>query len=424
VISLDLKEFFFEPFLDCEKKWKSIILPKIRAGHRVNIYFSSNTIPTHYFCLFQFWYLSRIAKLGNVYLYIVLNDQITHKPAVLGHFHNFNSDRQTLSDVKKIFEGFGVPSERVFAYYSSEISGKMFNIKKGMSFMLFKGIRSIGPEDLKIPKEICELEYMEKETQYPLSYALPKFVDLFTMDFFKEICPEDINGKIDIFVTSGFGRPAISKLRNILIKDGLFSENSPVFGSIPRIPFFGHTTKIFKKHVAPNIEMSSEDIYEVILTYRVKTEHMKELLHSVLKWELGQLSVPGEKNTEIKTTEITDFEKFDYKKQALILAVNLFDFLQKVKTGMKKERTSVPVVFDSKEIIKEFSKIFRSELGISVLKECNGQKITEIAKKLNKHQPNISKIAGKLKKLDLISVDKEGGLHRNAETIKIDLKKL
>ena len=414
---------YFEPFSDSKNRWKEIILPKIKAGHRVNVYFSSNTIPTHYFCLFQFWYLSKIAKLGNVYLYIVLNDQVQHRARENASKIAVENRSDMLLDVKKIMSCFGVSPDRVFAYYSSEISGKMFNAKKTISFLLFKSSRSITQKDLAIPKENCELEYMEKEAQYPLSYFLPKLVDLFTAEFFSELCPEDIKGKINVFVISGFGKPLISKLRNFLVKDGSLSPMGVVFGSIPKIPFFGHTTKIFKKHVAPDIRMSIEQIYEVILIYHVKIEHMKELLDTVLKWELDGISVPSE-NGSIKTKNLAEFEKLDYKEQALILATNLFEFLQKINSAVKKANIQMPVCLDSKYKIQDFSKLFRSDLAMQVLKECHGQKITEIAKKLNKHQPNISKTVGQLKKLDLVYSDNLGGLHRKVNTIKIELDKI
>lgn len=418
------KLYFFEPFPDARKRWAEIILPKIKAGHRVNIYFSSNTIPTHYFCLFQFWYLSRIAMLGNVYLYIVLNDQVRNQSRDSSSKIAASNKSDLLWDVKKIMGCFGISPDRVFAYYSSEISGKMFNAKKTISFLLFKSSRSITQKDLEIPRENCELEYMENNAQYPLSYFLPKLVDLFTAEFFNELCPEDIKGKIDVFVTSGFGRPLISKLRHFLVKDGSLSPMGVVFGSIPKIPFFGHTTKIFKKHIAPDIRMSIEEIYEVILVYHVKTEHMKELLDTVLKLELGGISIPGENGIVKKTKNFAEFEKLDYKEQALMLATNLFEFLQRVNNAIKKENVRMPLCLDSKYGIQDFSKLFRSDLTMQVLKECHGQKITEIAKKLNKHQPNISKIVGQLKKLDLVYTDNLGGLHRKVNTIKIELDKI
>ncbi len=409
----------FKPIKQHRLWWEKTILSKIRKNDRINVYFSSNASGDHYFLIAQFWHLAQLSKLGNIHYYIIVNDQILDDEK--NNVAIDNSSNARLANTREILNYFGIKSENINEYYYSDCLKKLFTLVPSTPFLFSKALRLISNKSLIIPKTNSEYEYMAPGTSYPPAYYVPKIIDLFIAQNFNLIHPEDIEGKIDIFVTSAFGEPFISKAYSIFVENRLIMNLKPIIISIPKIPFFGHNFEVYPKHITPNIKMSLEDIYESIIIYNVNEKHMVELLEKFLIPNLnGEYILAGEKMIT-REKSIALFKKLVYEKKALSLAHTFFEFFKQIKSlSHPKEKQDYLLIKNEAELAS-IKSIFSSPLTIDVLKECDGKTISTISKKLNKHQPNVSKIVQTLKKAGVVYSNKEGKIFIRARTIKICL---
>jgi DNA-binding transcriptional ArsR family regulator len=409
----------FKPIKQHRLWWEKTILSKIRKNDRINVYFSSNASGNHYFLIAQFWHLAQLSKLGNIHYYIVVNDQILDETK--NNVSINNSSGASLADTKSILAHFGIKPENINEYYYSDCLKKLFTLIPSTPFLFSKALRLISNKSLIIPKTNSDYEYMTSGTSYPPAYYVPKIIDLFIAQNFRSLHPEDIDGGIDIFVTSAFGEPFISKAYSVFVENRLIMNLKPIIISIPKIPFFGHNFEVYPKHITPNIKMNLEDIYESIIIYNVSEKHMVDLLEKFLMPNLnGEYIIPAEKGIT-REKSISLFKKLAYEKKALSLAHTFFEFFKQIKGLSKTEEQQDYILIKTEDELNSIKSIFSSPLTIDVLKECDGKTVSIISKKLNKHQPNISKIIQNLKKAGVVYSNKDGKIFIRARTIKICL---
>ncbi|MFA5763989.1 MAG: helix-turn-helix domain-containing protein [archaeon] len=419
---MDVKEFFIP--LDRHKLWwEKTFLSKLQPNRKINVYFSSNASGSHYFFISQLWFLSKLKNLGDIYYYIIINNQIFDDTKNILNKDENKSNK--LSETIAILSYFGIDSNKIHCYYSSDCINKLFSTNSNMPFLFSKSLRLGSTKSLAMPKINSEYEYLESGQNYQLSYYIPKIMDLFISQSFHKFFPEDIDGSIDLFVSSWFGMPILSKIYSDFVEKGLVLDLKPLIISTKKLPFFGHNKKYYPVHIAPSIDMTIEDIYESILIYHVKENHMEQILKDILIPNLDHKYKLLDKNNKIvESTKFSDFKKLPYERKALSLAYSFFEFFKKINYKIENKKKNNYLLIDQKEDFEMLKGFFRSPLTFLILKECDGKTISEISKKLNKHQPNVSKIVSNLKSAGIIFSDKKGKLFVQLETIKIDLFKL
>ena len=419
---MDVKDYF-TPFAEHKLWWEKTVLSKMQPNRRINVYYSPNASGLHYFFISQLWFLSKLSDLGNIHYYIVINDQLFD--TAKNQLTKESSKSEKLNETAAMLSYFGVDPKNIHCYFSSDCVNKLFSTSSKAPFVFSKSLRSISPKMLNIPKTNIEYEYLDPKTNYPLSYYLPKVMDLFISQNLHLFYPEDIDDQVDVFVSSWFGMPLITKLYSIFTEKGLITDLKPILVSTKRIPFFGHNKKYYPRHIVPSTKMSIEDIYESILIYNVKAKHMEQLLTDILIPNLGGKFIISKSPQEIlKSDNLTDFKKLSFEKKALSLAYSFFEFFKKINESTTNTPPHNYLSIKNNEDLEILKSLFRSPLTLSVLKNCNGKTISEISKKLDKHQPNISKIVSNLKKTGLILIDNKGRLSVQINTIKIDLREL
>ncbi|MBN1941475.1 MAG: helix-turn-helix transcriptional regulator [Candidatus Diapherotrites archaeon] len=407
-----------------EHVFREAIKQKLEKGERVNVFFSTNFFNFNYYYLTQFVFLSTLAKSPNVYFYIALADTVLFAKKHV-HFSSPMASRETgviqtnLEVIRDILASLGVREQNVFVFKSSEAWIKFIKLDDQNIVEFYKALSLFPNSAFNIPKWWVERYYVPKNTKFSLAYAVQKYLDLFACKFFPQIYPEEIEGKIDVFVSGNAGSRLLLVAKDTLIQEGTLSKDLPIL-VMKGVPCFGHTQLVNKKFCMPSIDMSVQEIYSVIRQYNVSSKHIKELFDNLLSKVLSEFIV-FEYGKVLPSKKQPNLEKHSIKDQRFLLAYNLEAYLKKLKSQLQDKQSAKYYSANKPENILRISKLLGSKFVLDVLNLSNGNNsITEISRKLGKHTSNVSAIISKLREEGLVQINKEGRPVRTLNTVKIN----
>jgi hypothetical protein len=407
--------------------FNSLISQKIENKRRVNIYFAMSYSHPNYYYLSQLFFISQLAQAKNVFVYLCLGDTILFRKKRGNFSEPFATYDKAKMDflvreVRSVLEGFGVDSERVFVYRASENWHRLLKLGEDEIFSFFRGLNTVPSKTQNIGDKVSALFYLPKNTRYELGYVVNKYLDLFVSSNFEKLFPEDIENKIDLFITGNYSSLLIAGLHSILLEDGLISENQPIIASFPSLPCIGQSAAIDKAFCVPHWNMQVEEIYDVIEKYNTPTSHIGTILRSLIAET--KTKVVFSANGEPEEFDLTkmDLKKVSLKKQRFILAYALHDFLQEAKRKTDSENGTSFLNLKGKDEIYEVGKAFNSTLTLDILALADkGHTVSEIARRLNKHTSNVSACISQLKEKGLAKTNTKGELEKAVKVIKINL---
>ncbi|MDD5162915.1 MAG: winged helix-turn-helix domain-containing protein [Candidatus ainarchaeum sp.] len=328
---------------------------------------------------------------------------------------------KNIVEMKNILVSLGAKEENIFIYRLSEAFLRLIERDKRQVINLFSALIRFPNQELKMDPEMAKLQYRPLNYSYTIAYALRAFLDSILAANFSTLYPEDIEGKINIRVIGYGGSPLEFKVNEQLLKEDLISNSPPILITLP-IPCFGRGDKSSGKFCIPDWNMGPEEIYSIISQYKVPSSHIQLFFSELLNKNLEKFIVleGSSKKIESKPPKLA---LYPIDSQRLILAHNLFNFLRETKEKTYKTKTLPDFLSVSKESeMKELLRTLKSKVARDILRLTNGEyTVSELAKKLNKHISNVSRIVNELKKMDLIRIDEKRKIHKGVKTIKVNL---
>jgi len=369
------------------------ILSKIKEdnGRPPLIYFSSNTYSLNYYFIAKLFSLSQLYKQQEINIAIILNDMGTQR---FQRQEYISTDKTTAKNIEvyKILNCFGVPSKNIKVHRLSEGWHNYLMTNEKAHFDFMHNLVYFDTQLTAIPEEETKLDFLPKNTAYEVYYVVQKYIDLIISSQYQKIFPDDFQSEVDIHLTSTFSYPLLQNIRADLIKRKNTYISLPKIYSLPPLPFFGKSKHIYPEHVVPNTEMNQSEIKRVIDIYNLDKKEI-ELIY---------------KNFLIYALEMPHDLKLDHniEQQRMHLAEDLYKMLRKIKNEITSTPKDMLNISMNSENSEELLSLLKSPSTQEILKLCNGEnKIIDIAQKLNKHQPNVSKTISKLKKFEIIQIN-------------------
>jgi len=381
------------------------ILSKIRTdnGRPPLVYFSSNTYSLNYYFVAKLFNIAQLYKTQEVNIAIMLNDMGGKR---FQRAEYVQSDKNTAknSEVYKIFNYFGVPSKNIKIHHLSEGWHNYLLTNEKAHFDFMHNLVYLDKQLTLIPEEETKLDFLEKKASYEVYYVVQKYVDLIISSQYQKIFPNDFENEVDIHLTSTFSYPLLENIRKDLIKRQNTYISLPKIYAFPKLPFFGKSKNIYPEHVVPNVGMSPAEINRVINIYKLDKEEIQLIYKNFLSYALKFNKKPH-RNSPLEH-------------QRICLAEDLYKILKNVKLEITNTPKDMIQLSRNSSESEELLGILKSPLTFEVLQLCNGEnRVMDIAQKLNKHQPNISKIISKLKKFELIQLTAENKLVKTVNKI-------
>lgn len=380
------------------------LLGKLGKEKTPLIYFSSNTSQTNYFFIAQLFYLSLLYKLQKSNLIILLND-VAREQKNAPNTVTFEDMNSRISDVYSILDFFGVPSTNIVVHKLSEAWKQYILSNERASFNFLYDTLFFNEKILEIPSEIAELEYLRPKSNYELSYILQKHIDILVSSNYPRIFPKDFEDGVDLQVTSYFSYPLLRRISNDLLRRKTAPDIMPELFPLPKLPFFGNSELIFSGRIAPELRMSLSEINQVIRIYSIKQDFIELIFKNFLNHALKEFAV-FEGKKRIFSEHPPQLKNKSIKIQRMLLAENLHLLLSKIKEHLESKKQVFSLSFTEEDSVLQLCSVLRSKLALDVLRLCDGKKgVSEIARKLNKHQPNISTIISQLKRAGLVKIN-------------------
>lgn len=403
-----------------------VLLPKMKNGERINLFFATGFYNPNYYYLSQLSSLAKFAKYENVHFYIFLADMdVLHK----------RSKQQTTSDtakllgvnlgeLKEIMLALGVPPKNFHILRLGVAWLTLFEKEPNSLIDFFNAMSSFDLNKLTMPQDLCELNYRPTGYKYGISLLFRKFIESFVAYHLHRIYPEEIEGKINLVVSGAGSYPISLSVRNLLVDINMLPFMPPVI-SLPTVPCFGRGEYTPGGFLIPDWSTDAAQILDLINAYNVPQKHIELVYDLVLIPNLKKFTILNRDDT-IDTTTLFDTKKhskYSLANQRLLLAHDLLRFMQDIKEKTHPAKNPDFVVLKSEEELADIGKILNSELARKILFQANGQYgVTEIANRLGKHIPNISNTISQLKRHNLIFVNDKGKIERSIKTLKIDFK--
>ena len=421
-MELNLEKYFLVAN-EVKENLGKIIIPKLVSGERVNVLFTLGYYSPNYYYLFQLLSLSRFAKFKNVRLYFILADlDILNKKRLSAiSEEEYGIIEYKLKEVKDILLSFGFDEENTYFYKLSEVWNRLIRIDPKQFINFYNGASAMPISCLKMPNELCKLHYRLAGYHFTIAYFIRAYFEVIISAYFKEIYPEDISGKIDLFIVGHAGYFMFLNIKELLIKENLLPNDTPPFLPVLDLPCFGrgHLTKT--GFSVPSWNMEVQEIYEIIKANKVPAEHIKKIFTILLNEYLNEfIDFDGKKFTASKQPPKLSMHNID--EQRLLLAENLHKFLQKIREQVYASETKGYLTVSEKEKMKDLAALLNKKPAIEILSNANGTLTTsEMAKKLNMHVSNTSRMVSELKKQGLIKKDNNGNLVKTVRTVKFNL---
>jgi hypothetical protein len=388
---------------------KSVVLPKLEQGKPVNLFCSFSYFTSNYSGIFLVNELSNLIKKGcNLYLIMWDINSQSHRrfQRILNHQeHKITAEEiidQKINEVLDLFHTFKVPKSKINIYRASDVLQRFIKKQDPNLFIQFYSILE--------RTELNELVHKHKA-----SHLIQMPLDMFFANFFHKLYPEDIKSKIDLALAFGYQEKIYLETRKRMYKQEIIYNLSPLLLVLPHYPYLIHNDDL------PEWRMSRDSIVTHILSCEVEKEEIEQMYDVVLKKVLDKFELLDEKN-KVRILSLKEFlrehKKLSFEKQKISLGYNVFNYLQKVKdmvVPMKKERI---LRLSNYNDIAKYSKLLSRKPLVSILKHINGkQNATQLAKELKIARSNMSTYLQTLKSNNLITIDKEGIIHRNINVI-------
>jgi len=301
-MELQLEKYFYVTD-EIKESLEKVIIPKLVSGERVNILFALGYYSPNYYYLLQLLSLSRFAKFKNVRLYFIMADlDIANKKRLSAVTEeDYGVVEYKIKEARDILLSFGFEEENVYFYRLSEAWNRLVKIDPKQFINFYNGASAIPLSYLKMPDELCKVHYRAKGYHFTIAYFIRVYFEVLISAYFRDIYPEDIEGKIDLFIVGHAGHALFQNLKKLLIKEDLLPKDTPPFLSVSEIPCFGrgHLTKT--SFAVPSWHMNVQEIYEVIKANKVPAEHIKQIFTSLLNEYLNEfIDFDGKKFTESK----------------------------------------------------------------------------------------------------------------------------
>jgi len=410
---------------ESKKIFDEIVKQKIVAGERINIYFPFNYSHPNYYFLSQIFYLSSFGRFKNVHLYVSFADTIV---AAKGHSlfpaplreHNESIISSKISEIESLLIYFGFPQERLHIYKATDNWIRLARLPTEKIRRFYIGMSVLPESAMLVPKKTSSLYYLPEKSRYLLVLAIQKYLDLFVAFNFNALFPEETPQGIDIIFLGHYSAPITFNLKKLMEQEGLILGDSPIIVLPPKIPCFGHNMLIDKRFVIPDWDMKVEEIYRIVDKYNVSSDDIKQIFENFL---LNTQEFIGLQKNRLPAAEgLSKLESYSFNDQKKVLALNIFDFLQRVKKNCTLSSKKQYLYLNKSENIKDLAKLLRSNQVLQVLALSTGEyTVTEISKKLDKHVSNTSSIIRQLKNKNLVEVSPNKKVSKVVKTIKIDL---
>jgi len=380
------------------------LLKKIGKEKTPLIYFSSNTSQINYFFIAQLFYLSCIYKIQKSNFTILLNDIAREQNASINMVGSEEMNSR-ISEVYTILDYFGVPSSNIVIHRLSE-AWKQYIVSNERALVNFLyDTLFFNEKMLEIPLEIANLEFLPPKANYGLSYVLQKHIDVLISSNYSRIFQNEFGDCVDLQVTSAFSYPLLRRISNDLLRQKSAPEIMPEIFPLPKLPFFGNSDEVFHGHIAPEINMTHTEISHAIKIYNLDPKIIRLIFENFLNHALSEFVV-FEGKKRILSKEAPELKAESVKVQRLLLGENLHFFLNLIKNQLNSNKQVFSLSFSEESNVLDLCSILRSKLALDVLHLCNGENgISEIARKLGRHQPNISNLVFRLKKAGLVKTN-------------------
>lgn len=370
------------------------------------VLFSSNSYSLNYYFIAQLYYLSRLYAMQPVNIAIIINDMTIKEK--YSNLETHQKSRAKSSDIIKVMTYFGVPQENVKIHKLSEAWHNYLAIHEQTHFEFLHNLIFLEKNLSTIPEEQIKLDFLDDKESYEIHYILQKYIDFLISAHYNSIFPSDFSGEVDLQVTSQFSYPLLEKIRRDLFKRQSMYFHFPPIHPLPKLPFFGKSKHIYPDHIVPNIFMSTAEILRAITIYKLNHEDIDLIYDNLLCCTL-----PKPQKVNLQTP---------IQKRRILLAEDLHLFLSKIRETISATPNNQLSISKGKGEYSELIRLLNSKAAIEVLTLCNGQnQVSDIARKLKKHQPNVSKIVSKLRKFEIIETDKKKRLVKITNRIQIDI---
>jgi|GEM_PF-1912059 len=380
---------------------------KLNTGHPPLVYFSSNTFSLNYYFIAQLFYLSQLYKTEEVNLVIMLNDLSRRNP-LSGETDSTHKTIAKNSDVYKILDHFGVPCKNIVIHKLSEGWHNYLQTNEKAHFDFLHNLVFFDKKLAEVPEEERKLDFLEKNASYEIHYILQKYADFLISANYEKIFPNDFHNEVDIQVTSNFSYPLLERIRKDLIKRKNFYQRLPQVYSTPKLPFFGKSKMIHHEHIVPNIEMSMSEINRAVNIYNLDKLQIYKIYSNFFDYALPDKS------------KLKSLLRMSLHEQRVLLAEDLYHWLKSIKQILNAPQKDLLVISKNSTDSSELLSLFRSKLTFEILSLCNGEnRVIDISRKLNKHQPNISKVISKLKRYEIIELNQENKLIKVVNHVQI-----
>lgn len=167
--------------------------------------------------------------------------------------------------------------------------------------------------------------------------------------------------------------------------------------------------------------MTLAETAHAISRYNLPAHHIQLIFENLLNFT-NESFIDYSNGKRISASLLPSIIDHDPREQKQILAENLYKFLHDVKTVLETKQEKGTMLLNEKTVYAVAS-VLKSNSTIDILHLCTGENtVSDIARKLNKHQPNISTNLSKLRKTGLVKYNRENRPIRMFKRIQIDLE--
>ncbi|MFA6064910.1 MAG: helix-turn-helix domain-containing protein [archaeon] len=326
------------------------------------------------------------------------------------------------SELRQVLNSYGVPDERLHIFLISDAWRRFLSLDRNNVIDFFKVVSLFPNEALKVPSKEIKHYFLPSNSHFSIAYAVQKFTDLFVYGSLGKIYPDEIKGNIDFVFIGASGSKLALAAREIMIQEGLISEEYPVFGVFKSIPCFGHTQLNGKSFCIPNGNMRAFEMLNIIKKYNLSSDNIEELFNAFLNKAMDKFVIE-ETDGVLKTSNVPPvLSNISVKTQQKLLAYNLELFLKGVMDKLAKSLLSGHYSVSKREEIVKFNRLLKNKDTFLILDMCTGEySITEIANKLKRHASNVSRSISQLKDCGFVRINKDGTVEKCITTLKINL---
>ncbi len=267
---------------------------------------------------------------------------------------------------------------------------------------------------------IGEIDIDDEIYEKKMKHILLMPADIFFMKYLDILLPE-LNLPPVRIIYSGFERKTIYlKVRDIMLDQGIISTSSPSFIFNKSIP------RIINRNIMPEMNMSENDIYELIIGSNENLDQMIILLFNNLFSNIySELEIKGVKmKMPLKEDVINNFSQFEKRTMLSEAFFKFFSFF-KNKVSFSKQISDDLLICEDINQASEIGSILKDKYSCKILKNLKEPlSLSQLSKKLNIHPANMSKYLNKLQKLNFVKTDNNGCYKLNVKIVNVNFERM